>query len=422
MAVAEFRDLFSYYMDWIIDNYFNQDSLFSRIDWLHNKIRLYVINDPYYPLDYGYQISDFDNSLDYVIGAHVKWGIKPFINQRDASATYQLEVNPIRPLMYQLGYNQPGTGESLEIRVQLEDDDPESIFLMFSKNNGTYQQINMFDDGNHNDFKAGDNIWGTLIEGDNDPWTASFYIRASDYSGNVTDYPCNPVRVDVPINSADLVINEFCAGNQSVIADNYGEYDDWIEIYNKGMIPIWLGNKFLSDNLLNRDKWKMPYTYLNPGSFILIWADGQPEQGDHHANFHLDIDSEEIGLFDAPSTGFHLIDEIKYSQQVSDHSYARLVDGGIIWNDDSIPTPGYSNHIPLFIQDQLANNDIIVYPNPVAGDVVYFNKVTSIRLFDVYGKELIRASDGDCLPVEFLLPGVYILSFANGESIKLIKQ
>ncbi len=422
MAVNEFVDLFSYYMDWIIDNYFNQDSLFSRIDWLHNKIRPYVINDPYYPLDYGYQISDFDNSLDYVIGAHVKWGIKPFINQRDATASSHLVVNPIRPSLCQLGCTQPALGEPLEIRVQLEDDDPESIYIMFSKNNGTYQQINMFDDGNHNDFNAGDNIWGTDIEGDYNPWTASFYIRASDYSGNVTDYPCNPVIVDVPVNSKDLVINEFCAGNQSVIADNYGEFDDWIEIYNKGTIPIWLGNKFLSDNLLNRDKWKMPYTYLNPGSFIMIWADSQTEQGNNHTNFNLDIDSEEIGLFDAPSTGFHLIDKLIYSAQTSDHSYARIIDGDLIWGDDFSPTPGSSNHIPLFVRDQVSYNEIIVFPNPVEGDKVFFNTEVRVRLFDIYGKELLRVSNDYLLSTESLMPGVYILLFENGESIKLIRQ
>jgi spore coat protein H len=422
MSVSEFRDLFSYYMDRIIDNYFNNDSLFSRIDWLHNKIRPFVINDPYYPLDYGYQISDFDNSLDYVIGAHVKWGIKPFINQRDASARNQLDVNPIKPIFTQLGYNQPELGKSLEIRVQLEDDDPESIFLIFSKNNGTYQQINMFDDGNHSDCKAGDNIWGVTVEGDNEPWTSSFFVRASDYSGNIIDYPCNPIEVDVPVISKDLVINEFCAGNQSVIADNYGEYDDWIEIYNKGTVPVWLGSKFLSDNLLNRDKWKLPFTYLNPGSFILIWADDQPQQGDNHTNFHLNIDSEEIGLFDAPSTGFHLIDKVIYGAQISDHSYARAVDGGITWMDDDSPTPGSSNYIPVFVQDQASNDAIIVYPNPVEGDKVFFNTEVSVRLFDIYGKELLKASDENWLPIDPLIPGVYILLFDDGESIKLIRQ
>ncbi len=405
MAVPEFRDLFSYYMDGLMDNYLNQDSLFSRIEWLHNMIRPYVINDPFYPLDYGYQISDFDNSLDYVIGDHVKWGIKPFILQRNKSAGNQLEVNPLVPVINELTYNHPELNEPLDITVQIEDDDPAGIYLMFSKNNGEYQQMTLYDDGNHNDRNPGDNIWGTRIQGDFEPWTAGFFVRASDNSGNVTDYPCDPVFVDIPIRSPNLVINEFCASNQSIIADNFGEYDDWIEIYNKGTASVFLGNKFLSDDLLNRDKWKMPYLYLKPGSFILIWADGQVEQGDRHANFSLNMQAEEIGLFDSPSTGFQLIDKVVYNLQNSDHSYARKVDGGIVWNDENSPTPGRSNHIPLFVSDKVDDNAIKVYPNPVAGNIVFFNTETSVRLFDIYGKELLKATDQSYLSLGSLLQG-----------------
>jgi len=422
MAVPEFRNLFSYYMDWLMDNYLNPDSLFSRIDRLHDMVRPYVINDPFYPLDYDYQISDFDNSLDEVIGAHVKWGIKPFIIQRNESASNQLEANPIKPVINHIAHNQPDLYEPLDIKALFEDDDPDEIFLMFSKNNGTYQQMTLSDDGNHNDMKPGDNIWGARIDGDDEAWTASFFIRATDQSGNMTDFPCDPILIEIPISSENLVINEFCASNQSIVADNWGEFDDWIEIYNKGSVPVWLGNKFLSDNLLNRDKWKLPYTYLNPGSFILIWADGQMEQGDRHTNFRLDIDAEEIGLFDTPSTGFQLIDKIAYSLQNPDHSYARAVDGGIAWEDENSPSPGSSNHIPLFVQEQVSDNALKVYPNPVTGDKVFFSFETSYRLFDIYGKELLKAADQDYLSAGSLLPGVYIILFESGESVKLIKQ
>ena len=293
---------------------------------------------------------------------------------------------------------------------------------MLSKDGGMYKQIILFDNGNHNDLQPGDNIFGINIEGNNKSWTANFFVRASDHSGNVTDYPCDPVFVDIPIKSPNLVINEFCASNQSIIADNFGEYDDWIEIHNKGTASVFLGNKFLSDNLLNRDKWKMPYLYLKPGSFILIWADGQVEQGDRHTNFSFNMQAEEIGLFDSPSTGFQLIDKIVYNLQNSDHSYARAVDGEIVWKDENSPTPGRSNHIPLFVSDQVDNNAFKVYPNPVAGNMVFFNTETSVRLFDIYGKELLKAADQYFLSVGSLLPGVYIILFESGESLPLIKQ
>ncbi len=34
--------------------------------------------------------------------------------------------------------------------------------------------------------------------------------------------------------SSDLVINEFMADNETTVADQDGEYDDWIEFYNNG--------------------------------------------------------------------------------------------------------------------------------------------------------------------------------------------
>ena len=33
--------------------------------------------------------------------------------------------------------------------------------------------------------------------------------------------------------SQSLVINEILTSNKSIISDGFGEYDDWIEIYNK---------------------------------------------------------------------------------------------------------------------------------------------------------------------------------------------
>ena len=422
MAFTEFRDLFSYYMDWLLDNYFNQAYLFKRIDQIHTMIRPFVLNDPYYPLDYGYQISDFDNSVNITIGAHVKWGLKPFILQRTVSARNQLDINPVKPVVNHLTWNLPDLKENLDIKVLVQDDNPDSIYLMLSKDGGMYQKRLLYDDGNHNDLNPGDDIYGICIEGNDQIWSAEFFVRASDHSGNVEDFPCDPVLVGIPFNSETLVINEFMASNQSIITDNCGEFDDWIEIFNKSPEPVWLGSKFLSDNLSNRDKWKLPYTYLDPGSFILIWADGQEEQGDRHTNFCLDMVKEEIGLFDAPSTGFQLIDRVVYNSQTTDYSYARSVDGGIEWIIATSPTPEKNNYFSTYFQTLYSENSIIVYPNPANGEIIYFNIETSVSLFDIYGKKLLHVTDQNYLTIGSLPPGIYILLFDSGESLKLIRQ
>jgi hypothetical protein len=422
MAVNEFRDLFSYYIKKLQDEYFNQEYLFNRMEQIHEMIRPYVINDPFYPLDYGFQISDFDKSLDHAFGAHVKWGLKPFISQRGLTAGYQLDLNPVSPVIYHLTWNLPDLQELLHISAKVEDDDPDSIYVMLSRNSGLFEKEMLYDDGIHNDGNAGDHIYGTVIGSYNQPGSIKFFIRVSDHSGNVENYPCDPVLVDIPFRSEALVINEFMASNQSIMADEYGEFDDWIELYNKSDYPVWLGSKFLSDDLTNRDKWKLPYTFLYPDSFILIWADGQTEQGDHHASFRLDMTAEEIGLFDAPSTGFYLLDRVEYNSQTTDYSSARSTDGGMEWIIATSPTPERTNNISSRVQAQLNDKMITVYPNPVSGERVYFNIPMSVNLIDIYGKLLIQGTDQNYLSIGSLPPGIYILQFCNGESVRLIRH
>jgi len=41
--------------------------------------------------------------------------------------------------------------------------------------------------------------------------------------------------------SAQVVINEVQASNQSTIADEDGDFEDWIELFNAGGEPVDLG-------------------------------------------------------------------------------------------------------------------------------------------------------------------------------------
>ena len=49
----------------------------------------------------------------------------------------------------------------------------------------------------------------------------------------------------------DLVINEIMASNDQTIADEFGEFDDWIEIYNNGNQSINLFGYHLSDDFIS---------------------------------------------------------------------------------------------------------------------------------------------------------------------------
>jgi hypothetical protein len=146
-------------------------------------------------------------------------------------------------------------------------------------------------------------------------------------------------------SSASLVINEFMASNSDSIRDPQGQYDDWIEIHNFSSSPINVGGMYLTDDLSFPTKWQIPntqaLTVVTRGQYLLIWADNDTGQAGLHANFKLNADGEEIGLFD--KDGQTLIDSVIYSGQMTDISYGRYPDASEDWRFFTSPSPAAQN-------------------------------------------------------------------------------
>ena len=78
-----------------------------------------------------------------------------------------------------------------------------------------------------------------------------------------------------------LVINEFMASNSDFQPDPQGEYDDWIELYNTGGVPIHIGGMYLTDDLSVPNKWQIPEsTVVSADGYLLIWTDNDTDD-DH---------------------------------------------------------------------------------------------------------------------------------------------
>jgi len=143
-----------------------------------------------------------------------------------------------------------------------------------------------------------------------------------------------------------LLINELMASNSGCIQDPQRQYDDWIEIHNYGLDAIDIGGMYLTDNLSDTTKWRIPayntaVTIIPAGGYLLIWADNDTTDAGLHANFKLSADGEEIGLFD--SDGITLIDSITFDNQATDISYGRYPDAGDYWQSFDSPSPGAQN-------------------------------------------------------------------------------
>jgi len=146
---------------------------------------------------------------------------------------------------------------------------------------------------------------------------------------------------------AILFINEFLASNDSCYADENGEFDDWIEIYNAGNISADLGGLYITDDLTDLIAWQIPdtdpdLTTIMPGGYIILWADKEPEQGVLHVDINLSADDgEDVGLVEADGTT--IIDSYTFGAQEPDISEGRLPDGEDNWQFFTVPTPGASN-------------------------------------------------------------------------------
>ncbi len=147
------------------------------------------------------------------------------------------------------------------------------------------------------------------------------------------------------VSGQTLLINEFEARNSKTIADNKGEYDDWIEIVNVTNKSIDLNGYYITDDLTKKSKCKltaMSGELIIPAKgYIIFWADDNLLQGASHLNFKLTGSNGFIGLFADDLT---TIDSITYPSQQIDISFGRDIINQSAWNFYSTPTPGKSNN------------------------------------------------------------------------------
>ncbi|MBI4721698.1 MAG: lamin tail domain-containing protein [Candidatus Stahlbacteria bacterium] len=154
----------------------------------------------------------------------------------------------------------------------------------------------------------------------------------------------NPAGAEESPLKGILFINEFLASNRSVNADEQGDYEDWIELYNAGEIDVNLGGMYLTDNFTQCARWIIPDTVIPAGGFLLFWADNEVTEGPLHTNFKLNASNgEELGLYDREVQGLLLIDSISFNTQQRDTSYGHYPDGKNSWQFFSTPTPGKAN-------------------------------------------------------------------------------
>ena len=123
-------------------------------------------------------------------------------------------------------------------------------------------------------------------------------------------------------------INELMPGNtkNTTIVDEYGEHDDWIELYNAGDKDASLAGYYITDDQTDPFKRSLPTEAVVPAKgFLILWADDTPTQGPLHLPFGLSKTGESAWLCDPDGK---VLSGTSYSAPpVSDSSFARYPDG-----------------------------------------------------------------------------------------------
>lgn len=180
-----------------------------------------------------------------------------------------------------------------------------------------------------------------------------YYLEVEGTNGQKSYEPATaPGKVLYYLLNTDalpnLVINEFMAYNQSCCPDNSSgtnEYDDWIEIYNAGANAVDVGGMHVSDDKGNPFNYQIPdndpvKTIIQPGGFLILWADNSTNQGTLHLDFGLSNAGEDVGLYYIDG---RKIDEYTFGAQSANVSWGRTTNGAATWKSFNVPTPGASN-------------------------------------------------------------------------------
>lgn len=143
-----------------------------------------------------------------------------------------------------------------------------------------------------------------------------------------------------------LILNEFLADNKRWLADEDGDYSDWIELYNRSDQPISLATWSLTDDPSRPTKWTFPDISLPAHTYLVIFASGKNrlrEPDFLHTNFKLNRQGEFLGLYQATADRF--MSYLDYPEQFYDQAYGQVSNEAPFgeWGYLPRPTPGWLN-------------------------------------------------------------------------------
>ena len=407
-----YKKMYIAHMRTILDEYFINNNYLTRATQLQQIIDSDVSSDPNTFFNY----TDFTNNINTSVGVNPIIGISELMSARIQHLQSLSQFNAATPLITPLNINAVLPHTTVNITAQVSNSN--YVYLGYRyKFADKFEKLQMFDDGQHGDGNAGDGVYGATINVDARDVQYYFYAENND-AGIFSPQRAEKEFHQLPVVGG-LVINEIMASNFIAVADQDGEYDDWVELYNGNNFDLNLNGYYLSDNENDLTKWSFPNVIIPANDYLIIWCDtaGSTQTG-LHTIYRLSADQEEVYL--TSPTGV-VVDAVHYVNMPTDKGYARVPNG--------TGPMQYQDHTYDAINQNVANinhishNRILrVYPNPSNNKIYILGASDRINVFNIQGQKIhtqyrlskyIDISDWD--------NGIYFLN--SGEKVvKFIKQ
>ncbi len=411
-SIDQYKRMYVAHMKTIINDYFVNGEYISIISDLQQLIDSYVSTDPNLFFPY----SAFSANVNSSIGSNI--GITELMDSRinHLQSLPEFSANP--PIIDNLSSNPISVlpHSSVSITSNISNADYAYLGYRFKFAN-KFEKVQMFDDGNNGDGIAGDGIYGATINVD--ARDIQYYIYAENSDAGIF----SPQRAEhdfhqIPVISG-LVINEVMAANFSKVADQDGEYDDWVELYNGGANDINLTGFYLSDNENILNKWMFPNITIASNDYLIIWCDtaGTTQSG-LHTTYRLSADQEEVYLIDPSGT---VLDAVHFVNMPVDLSYSRVPNGSgpFVYQE---PTYDMANSSVLSNNNIKTKGSFNIYPNPTT-DILYLSGLEeSVTIFNNLGQIVFYSSKMlKALDVGRFEKGIYFVRSGN-KTVKFLKQ
>ena len=175
------------------------------------------------------------------------------------------------------------------------------------------------------------------------------------------------------LKAQDPVLSEFMAVNRTTLADEDGDFSDWVEIYNPSAQEVSLKDWALTDDAKKLSKWKFPDIKMSAGGLLLVFASEKNRAvagRELHTNFKLDPDGEYLALVKADGTTITSEIAPEYALQIADVSYGIPMESA----QSTLLGAGATAHVQVPASDALG----ATWTQPVFDDAAWLAGPTGI--------------------------------------------